>query len=205
LTWNADAKSNRRIFASANGDSLWNEWQGVSTTDAGHQASSGLRQEERRRAQGDTDPMKFAVLYKRRGHFIVGPQGRTTAGVLIGVAPPVSMDATIDARELGKAVRDALGRSRSPVPHPQPDEWPAVTEEFLRATGVKTWGTFVRGSVLTTVEADGAKVVFQPHENRGARDAFQPMGLSSITIDSSATDEELGTAAMRALEAAAGE
>jgi len=147
--------------------------------------------------------MKFAVIYKRRGKFIIGPQGRTTAGVLIAVERPASLGTTVDIPMIGKTLRDALSRSRSPVPHPGPDEWPAIMEEFLHATDVKTWGSFVRGSVLATVETDGSKVVFQPHENRGARDAFQPMGLPSIVIDSNVTDEELGGAAIRALDMAA--
>lgn len=118
--------------------------------------------------------MKFAVIYKRRGTLVIGAQGRTTAGVLIGIERPVLLDATVGAAEIGKMLRETLGRSRSPIPHPQPEEWPAIMQEFLRATGVKTWGSFVRGSVLTTVEADGMKIVFQPYANRGARDAFQP-------------------------------
>lgn len=147
--------------------------------------------------------MKFAVLYKRRGKLIIGAQGRTTAGVLIGVEPPLSIDETVDPSSLGRTLRDALNRSRSPVPHPQPEEWPAITDVFLRSAGVKSWSTFVRGSLLTTVESDGSAIVFQPHENRGARDAFQPMGLPSIRLDAGASDEELGIAAARALEIAA--
>lgn len=146
--------------------------------------------------------MKFAVLYQRRGKLIVGAQGRTTAGVLIAVEEPVSMHASIDESALGKTVRDVLNRSKSPVPHPNPGDWPAITDQFLHSTGVKTWGSFVRGAVLTTVESDGPKIVFQPHENRGARDSFQPMGLPSISVDAGATDQELGAAARRALDVA---
>lgn len=147
--------------------------------------------------------MNFAVLYKRRGKLIIGAQGRTTAGVLIGVEPPLSIDETLDASSVGRTLREALNRSRSPVPHPKPAEWPAITDVFLRGAGVKSWGTFVRGSLLTTVESDGSVIVFQPHANRGARDAFQPMGLPSIRVDAGASDEELGVAAARALEIAA--
>jgi hypothetical protein len=147
--------------------------------------------------------MRFAVLYKRRGKLIIGAQGRTTAGVLIGFEPPLSIDDTVDASSLGRALRDVLKRSRSPVPHPRPEEWPAITNAFLRIAGVKSWSTFVRGSLLTTVEWDGSAIVFQPHENRGARDAFQPMGLPAIRLDAGASDEDVGVAAARALEIAA--
>jgi hypothetical protein len=147
--------------------------------------------------------MRFAVLYKRRGKLIIGAQGRTTAGVLIGVGPLLSIDETVDASSLGQILRDALERSRSPVPHPQPEAWPAITETFLREAGVKSWGTFVRGALLTTIESDGSAIVFHPHENRGARDAFQPMAQPSIRLDAGASDEDLGVAATRALETAA--
>jgi hypothetical protein len=147
--------------------------------------------------------MKFSIIYKRRGKLIIGAQGRTTAGVLIGVEPPLAIDETIDASSVGRTLRDALNRSRSPVPHPKPEEWPAITDVFLRSAGVKSWSTFVRGSLLATVESDGSMIIFQPHENRGARDAFQPMGLPSIRLDAEASDAELGEAAARALEIAA--
>lgn len=121
---------------------------------------------------------------------------------MIAVDEPVSIDAAIDVSALGKTVRDALRRSRSPVPHPNPGDWPAITDQFLRATGVKTWATFVRGAVLTTVESDASEIVFQPHENCGPRKAFQPMGLPSFRVDATAPDAEIGGAARRALDVA---
>lgn len=90
--------------------------------------------------------MKFAVLYRRRQKFFIGAQGRTTAGVLIGLEQPVAIDAVVDASELGAMLRESLARSKSPLPHPQLTEWPTITATFLRGTGVKTWGAFVRGS-----------------------------------------------------------
>lgn len=144
--------------------------------------------------------MKFAVLYQRRGKWIVGAQGRTTAGVLIGIGAPLVMDATADASALGRIIRETLSRSRSPVPHPSPAEWPEVTNRFLRATGVKSWASFVRGAILTTIESDDSRIVLQPYENRGAREAFQPGALSGVSVDAKATDEEVGAAALAALE-----
>lgn len=147
--------------------------------------------------------MKFAVLYKRRGQLLFGAQNRTTAGVLIGADELIVIDAAVDAFALGAGLCQALNKSRSPVPHPPPTEWPMITASFLRGAGVKSWGTFVRDALLATVESDGSTIRFQPHENRGARDAFQPMGLRMVTICATASDEEVGLAAIRALDIAA--
>jgi hypothetical protein len=98
---------------------------------------------------------KFAVVYRRRGKLIFGAQGRTTAGVLVGSEKPSVVDAGIDPATIGAMLRSTLGKSRSPLPHPQPSEWSRITESFLQAVDSKTWGTFVRGTLLTTVEADG--------------------------------------------------
>lgn len=150
--------------------------------------------------------MKFAVLYQRRGKLIIGAQGRTTAGVLIGIDEPVVIGADVDAATLGGVLCKALERSRSPLPHPQMTEWPSITSVFLRAVGVKTCSNFVRDALLTTIESDGVTIRFQPHENRGARDAFQPMGLPVVSVAYGVPDSEIGVAAAKALQiAAAGE
>lgn len=146
--------------------------------------------------------MKNAVIYRRGEKLIIGAQGKTTAGVLIGVGTPIVLDADIGSAEIGASLREALGRSRSQLRHPTPAEWPAITESFLRAVGAKSWGAFVRGAMLSTVEEDQAAILFQPYENCGPRDAFQPMGLPSITIPADASDQEIGDAAVRALEIA---
>lgn len=75
--------------------------------------------------------------------------------------------------------------------------------QVLLGCGVKTWGAFVPGAVLATVEADETKILFQSHENRGAREAFQPMGVEPITVEVTAPNERVGAAAMQALKAAA--
>jgi hypothetical protein len=143
--------------------------------------------------------MKFAVLYERRGKLIIGAQGRTTAGVLIGLQQPESTDADVDALTLGRMLRGALSRSTSPIPHPQPTQWPAIMQTFLDGARMKTWGSFVRGADLTTVESDGTTISFQPHENLGAREGFQPRGLPAVVVSATVTDEELGKAAQKAL------
>jgi hypothetical protein len=146
--------------------------------------------------------MKYAVVYRRRGKLIVGAQGRTHAGVLIGIGAVVVID-TFEPDKIGSTLREVLKQSESPLRHPQPSEWTAITNRFLSGSGVKTWGSFMRGARLLTVMSNGESIQFQPHENRGARDAFQPMGLPPLTIAAAESDEALGEAVLKALDIAA--
>jgi hypothetical protein len=67
---------------------------------------------------------------------------------------------------------------------------------------VKSWGVFVKDALLANVEADDAAIRLLPQENRGGRDGFQPGGIAAIEVAATASDEELGSAVLHALELA---
>ena len=146
--------------------------------------------------------MKHAAVYRRRDKLILHPDGKTTAGVFIGIEPFVVLPASSDFLVIGATLRNVLAASRERLKHPQPHEWDAVAAPLYAAAGVKSWGTFVRGAVLTHVEGthDGLRLL--PQENRGGRDGFQPFGLPVIEIPATATDEEIGNAVIKALDLA---
>lgn len=146
--------------------------------------------------------MKSAAIYERRGKLILYPYSQTSAGVWIGADPVVVFDIDVSTARLGALVRDVLSRSKGPVRHPGPTEWAALDKPLLNAAGVRSWGAFVRGALLSNVRSDGRTVEFFPHENRGPRDGFQPMGLASIVVEAVVSDEELGAAALTALDSA---
>ena len=146
--------------------------------------------------------MKHAAVYRRRDNVLVHPDGRTTAGVFIGIEPFIVLSASSDAATIGMALRRALASFRDGLRHPQSHEWDAVSSPLYAAAGVKNWGAFVRGTVLVNVEADDDVIRVLPQENRGARDGFQPKGLPSIEVPATATDDEIGSAVLRALDLA---
>lgn len=98
---------------------------------------------------------------------------------------------------------EAFSRSRETTyDTPGPNEWDAVAAPLYAAARVKSWGVFVKGSLLTNVEADDVGIRLLPQENLGGREGFQPRGLSPINVPSNASDEELGSAVLSALEMA---
>jgi hypothetical protein len=147
--------------------------------------------------------MRYGAVYERRGKLIIHADGKTTAGVLIGVEPFLVLDkATVRPVDIGASLRAALTKSRGNLRHPEPNEWDAVAAPLYAAAGVKSWGVFVKGALLANVEADDAAIRLLPQENRGGRDGFQPRGLPVIEVAANASDEELGAAVLNALELA---
>jgi hypothetical protein len=55
---------------------------------------------------------------------------------------------------------------------------------------------------MVTVEATDDATRLLPQENLGARDGFQPRGLPAIEVAAMATDDELGSDLLKALELA---
>jgi hypothetical protein len=148
--------------------------------------------------------MRYGAIYERRGKMILHADGKTTAGVFIGIEPFMVLNKAANAAEIGGTLRRVLQHSRENLRHPEPGEWDAIALPLYVAAGVKSWGAFVRGAELTNVEADEKKIRLLPHQNLGARDGFQPKRLGALEVSASATDEELGFAVIKALEIARG-
>ena len=147
--------------------------------------------------------MSYGAVYERGGKLILHADGRTTAGVLIGIEPFLVLDkASVRAAEIGASLRSVLAKSKSDLRHPEPDEWDAVAAPLYAAAGVKSWSAFVKGAVLAHVEADDVVIRLLPQENRGGRDGFQPGELPSVEVAATASDEELGAAVLHALDVA---
>lgn len=145
--------------------------------------------------------MRYAAVYDRRGKLIVHPDGKTTAGVLIAIKPFVVLE-NADPAAIGAALRMALESSKVGIRHPELDEWDAVAAPLYAAAGVKTWGVFAKGTELVSVEANDAVIRLLPQENRGPREGFQPRGLPAVEVPSDTSDEQIGSAVLKALELA---
>ena len=146
--------------------------------------------------------MRHAAVYRRRDKLILHPDGRTTAGVFIGIDPFIVLPSSSSASVIGATLRNVLAGSKEGLRHPQPHEWDAVAAPLYATAGVKSWGAFARGAVLANVEGHEDVIRVLPQENRGARDGFQPLGLPVIEVPAAATDHELGEAVLKALDLA---
>jgi hypothetical protein len=147
--------------------------------------------------------MRYGAVYERRGKLIVHADSKTVTGVLISVPPYVVIEASSDLSEIGRTLRSVLEHSKVSVRHPEPHEWDALARPLYDAVGAKSWGAFARGAHHVSVEADDTVIRLHPHENRGARDGFQPKGLPVTQVPAATTDEQLGLAVRQALAAAA--
>src|SRR5262245_60414879 len=99
--------------------------------------------------------MNYGAVYERRGKLILHADGKTTAGVFIGIERFVVLDKAIAGTVLlGSTLRQVLQHLREGLRHPAPGEWDAISLPLYSSVGVKSWSAFVRGAELTNVEAD---------------------------------------------------
>jgi hypothetical protein len=145
--------------------------------------------------------MQSAEIYKRGTKMIVHPTSYTIYGLGISAPPIEVFDASISPADLGLAVVEALGASRSEVPHPT--DFPALARPFYDAAGVKSWSAFVKGSLSCTVDLDGSSLHINPWKNEGARKGFTPLPQQRLTLPASSPVEMLGQAVLDALKIAA--
>ena len=141
--------------------------------------------------------MKTAVVYQRRKDLLIDGMSQTTAGVWISAGRWQRLTLDADDEALGKAVRLALGDSRSGVPHPAREDFPALLQPLLDAAGVKSYNTFEKGAKSVDVAQDDAGVfTVSPTENRGSAGGFVPQAGETVR---GVNDAELGRAIHRAL------
>lgn len=100
------------------------------------------------------------------------------------------------ASDKGRALRSALALSRTNVPHPT--SWHGRNERLLSAAGVKNWKTFSEEAMTVGVEWDETAIRFVSYENRGS-DGFVELQDSRIDVNTSDSDELVGTALEQAL------
>jgi hypothetical protein len=74
--------------------------------------------------------------------------------------------------DLGGAVRSALDRSRTDIPHPT--SWTGLLDPLLELAGVKSWSTFAKSALCAEVEEEGGLASVVPTDNLGASGGFQP-------------------------------
>lgn len=141
-----------------------------------------------------------ASLILKGSVFILQPMMRAVSGVLTGGEPVKRLELPVPPAELASAIRETLGHSRSGVPHPDPSTAFERTAPLLKAAKVRSWSALARGARLIEIAENAGAIVFTPTENRGGRKGFLHLPALNVTVSKPVNDEDLGEAAIRALE-----
>ena len=147
---------------------------------------------------------RLAGVYQRPEVVLVHAHAKTTAGVYLVEQPAIRLDSRPTPVEVGAAVRQALGEFRTGVAHPSSSEWGGAGKPFLTAAGFRSWRTLEDGARMlrVTQKADGS-FLFSITLNggtRGDKKGFQGSGAPDQRLAAGASDAELGSAVLKALE-----
>lgn len=135
---------------------------------------------KRRNSKGDTDPMKRAIVYRRKDIVLVHSSSPTDQGVWVITGPCTKLASGATDDEIGTAVWRALEESRTIL---HPTSWSALFEPVLQAAGVGSWRTFMSLARSVEVEMDGDRIVVVPTRNLGTADGFEPIPGAGQGLD----------------------
>lgn len=142
--------------------------------------------------------MRSAALIRRAKVFLLHPYARAVSGLHIVTTPVEILQITVSQAELGAAVRRALQNYVTGVPHPDPEL--SLEGPVLEAAKVSSWSALLRGAKEVEILSDDGQIVFRPTQNRGARNGFWHLPELDVAVAEQVSDEDLGAAALRALE-----
>jgi hypothetical protein len=145
--------------------------------------------------------MKSATVYKRKGKFLFQSESKTTEGVWIGHEPNIIMETDSPTKEIGEALLKVINSSKIGVPHPT--DWKSFEKNnvlpFIQLAGIKSWSSFIKGTLSCSVEEDSGMIVIIPSINHG-KEGFEPSPEKEIKISSESSVEEIGKAILKRFE-----
>jgi hypothetical protein len=142
-----------------------------------------------------------AAVYERAGIVLAYAEHRTVDGFFIASEPYMSVP-ELAATQLGKAILEALKRSKAGVAVPAANEWPRLSGARLKAAGVTSEASFMRGARLVSVEAVEDAIQLVPHRNGGATGkerGFHPLTQSAASLVVGCSETTLGSLCLQAL------
>ena len=104
--------------------------------------------------------MKACEVYFRGDTVFVFAMAQTVPGFLIQSGPMFKLKRDDPPAAWGETVLKALGSFREHVPVTEAPR--TVSPEFLEFTGVKSWNTFIRGTLNLSIGFDGRNVDIIP-------------------------------------------
>ena len=143
---------------------------------------------------------RMAGVYQHPTELVLHAQRRARAGFCIASPPVFRLPATSTAEEVGNGVRRALDAYQDDLP--DPGSWKDVRDQFLRATGYKSWKALETKAKSCWIEDVDGSISLTPLRNGGSRGdnaGFQPFGKESVLVPATCANDELGGALLRVL------
>ena len=124
--------------------------------------------------------LKSASVYLRKAQFYVHPLAGSSGGdPALFMEPVTVLEGTADAAKLGDAVLRALQLSHHHASWPI--DWKGLSDPLLRAAGVKSESTFMKGSRHVRVNLDADTITVITTTSKIATDAASPLGVLRCT------------------------
>ncbi|MEU5722779.1 hypothetical protein ABZ783_13250 [Micromonospora sp. NPDC047738] len=142
---------------------------------------------------------RLAALDLHRGRYVAHSSSLTTDGMWIANGVFDVLDESVDARDLGAAVRRMLAASRTGLPSPDLRGGPSPFAPVLDALGLRSWTSYAKGTRHVDVEQDADAVLVSPTRNGGAREGFVGLAEHAVRLTDPG-DAELGAALRAALD-----
>jgi hypothetical protein len=141
---------------------------------------------------------KCATAYLRKQIMYIHPYSLTTDGVWMLTEPVLTVNEVASDADIGSAIRAALDRSGTDVPHPKSQaEMAEILKPLLEEAGVKSWARFAQGASCVIVQSEDQKLLIIPTDKSDG--SFLPQHESGIELKNTATSASEVGAAIREL------
>lgn len=142
-------------------------------------------------------------IYRRPEGYYLVVSAQTTAGIWQHCAePPDLLGATAEAVDIGDLALRRLAKPRSPIPHPQRDQWTDVRRASLtpimRSAKLRSWKAFTATATLVDVHRTDLDFTVTPMAPpAGPQEGFEP-DVDRERMLQEPTADSLGTAIVQA-------
>jgi hypothetical protein len=134
------------------------------------------------------DEIRIASAYFFQDKALIHALGRTTRGAWIPVGA-IRVVPRESWTEVEAALRQALDHSRTHLPHPE--DWAAVMEPLLTASGARKWPDFLKEALCLGLEQRGEALSLVPTRNLGEAGGFEPLPTEAVRLGSGSSGEAL--------------
>ena len=141
---------------------------------------------------------RSAGVFRRGAKILVLSRDRTTAGVFISNGWMKLASIRDSAEELGQLLVEALGKSKSAVPHPE--DWDAILRPIWTAIGTTSYSMFLKGTTNCDAYLVGSSLALTPMKNGGVRGGLLPVSESAMHLSWPADYRAIGDAIIQSLD-----
>lgn len=136
--------------------------------------------------------MKCGEVYVRLTKWYFYPSSRCITGLWVATPPILKLASLASYREKGEAAMRVLQESQDNVP--LPDSPSAFMRALLEISNSKSWAVFANRAQFLSIQLDGSTLTILPSRKLGSGGAFEGVPESAITLEQSATQDEVGHA-----------